>query len=347
MFKTVILLTTVALLTLQAAPLLKTGQTQSYDAYGNVVTDGSIKDDGYYQAGATSNYTRDGDVVIDNVTGYKWQDDSLVTSQTYTWSSNCSLNLGGYTDWRVPSLTELVSIIDFSSTSETVENQSFLQTFRGSFWTDYWLDSNNVWMISFINGSLNIVDPNSESYTNKTKLHRRCVRGNITAPSNFYNAESNTVKDQTTDLQWENADSVRTDTYTWTEAINHCESLNLDMHTDWRLPNIKELISIQFNKEDSSLNIGKFFSSTSYSLDPSHAWSTFDNSSSSGLSNSHSHDSSKTSQLNVRCVRTMNESRQACINNPSSCGLYSEEEKDAAVEAAKSTSTKVVVIPMF
>ncbi len=36
-----------------ATPLLKTGQTLSYDSNGNVVTDGSIKDDGYYQRGAT------------------------------------------------------------------------------------------------------------------------------------------------------------------------------------------------------------------------------------------------------------------------------------------------------
>jgi hypothetical protein len=40
------------------APLLKTGQTKSYNAAGNVVMDGSVKDDGYYRAGIARDYNR-------------------------------------------------------------------------------------------------------------------------------------------------------------------------------------------------------------------------------------------------------------------------------------------------
>jgi len=57
--------------------LKKTGQTKSYKASGDEVTDGSIKDDGTYQTGVAHSYTRDATnkTVTDNVTGLIWQDD--------------------------------------------------------------------------------------------------------------------------------------------------------------------------------------------------------------------------------------------------------------------------------
>ena len=57
------------------------------------------------------------------------------------------------------------------------------------------------------------------------------------------------VQDNVTGLVWE----VKTDdgglrdkdnTYTWDEASNYCETLELGGHTDWRLPSREELRSI-------------------------------------------------------------------------------------------------------
>jgi len=60
----------------------KTGQTKSYDTDGNEVTDGSIKDDGYYQKGVTPSYTRDDttEIVTDHITGLQWQDNNDTSS---------------------------------------------------------------------------------------------------------------------------------------------------------------------------------------------------------------------------------------------------------------------------
>ncbi len=60
----------------------KTGQTKSYDTDGNEVTDGSIKDDGFYQKGVDPSYTRDDvkEIVIDHITGLQWQDDAEANS---------------------------------------------------------------------------------------------------------------------------------------------------------------------------------------------------------------------------------------------------------------------------
>ncbi len=122
-----------------ARVVLKTGQTKSYDKDGNEVTDGSIKDDGFYQKGTARSYTRANDIVTDNVTHLMWQDDSDAATVTKQWltdenyntchddtnSSACTdtsgdtaatycenLTLGGYTDWRHPTYEELVSVTD-------------------------------------------------------------------------------------------------------------------------------------------------------------------------------------------------------------------------------------------
>jgi len=55
------------------------------------------------------------------------------------------------------------------------------------------------------------------------------------------------VTDSTTGLQWQddysdNGGNIKS--ATWQDAIDYCEALSLDGHGDWRLPNIRELNSI-------------------------------------------------------------------------------------------------------
>jgi hypothetical protein len=53
-------------------------------------------------------------VVNDTKTGLMWQDDAV--GSTMTWANaitTCeSLTLGGYSDWRLPNIRELKSIVD-------------------------------------------------------------------------------------------------------------------------------------------------------------------------------------------------------------------------------------------
>jgi len=69
-------------------------------------------------------YTDNGDgTVTDNVTGLMWQKDH--SPATLTWGCSpqpgsaqgycASLNLAGHTDWRLPKLIELVSLLDYSN----------------------------------------------------------------------------------------------------------------------------------------------------------------------------------------------------------------------------------------
>ncbi len=49
------------------------------------------------------------------------------------------------------------------------------------------------------------------------------------------------VTDRETGLQWQDNNETNSIGHNWQESIDYCESLTLDTHDDWRLPNINEL----------------------------------------------------------------------------------------------------------
>lgn len=102
--------------------LTSTGQTLSYDKDGYIIY--NLKkgyqfygQDANYTSGAKMSYTNNGDSTItDNNTGLMWQ--QIPSSKPMTWEEAkkyCEeLTLGGYTDWRMPSVKELYSISNFA-----------------------------------------------------------------------------------------------------------------------------------------------------------------------------------------------------------------------------------------
>ena len=87
------------------------------------------------------------------------------------------------------------------------------------------------------------------------------------------------VTDSETQLQWK--DDAIGSTMTWIDAISHCESLTFATHSDWRLPNLRELTSLVDDcKTPLSIDTSVFeytasdyyWSSTTYVGDTSNAW---------------------------------------------------------------------------
>ena len=161
--------------------LSKTGQTKSYDEGGNEVTDGSIKDDGYYQTGIT-NYTRDDskEIVIDHVTGLMWQDDTAAVKKPWSESYNgdtsgntattycANLSLGGYADWRLPTISELQGIVDHKRIDPRLKIEIF-NVEHGPYWSSTSSSAAFVWIVSFYD-SIDYEDiKNDPNYV-------RCVR---------------------------------------------------------------------------------------------------------------------------------------------------------------------------
>ena len=175
----------------------KTGQTKSYDADGNEVTDGSIKDDGYYQKGAAPSYTRDDatNIVTDHITGLQWQDDAAVKTVTKQWVTQANydagnysdtsgdtattycatLTLGTYTDWRLPTIDELMYIVDRSKGNPAIDTSYFnniASLVSDAYWssTSVLGDPYDAFNISFKHGR--------DYWSNEKKHshHVRCVR---------------------------------------------------------------------------------------------------------------------------------------------------------------------------
>jgi hypothetical protein len=153
----------------QTSLLKKTGQTTSYTPF----------DDGYYQIGVTPSYTRDDtkEIVTDNVTGLMWQDDSEAKTVTRNWQGvkdYCDgLTLGGYSDWRLPAVEELESIVDYGRQYPSI-NPVFVNVTTND--TYYWSSTsvsgstNDAWFVNFYDGYV-------DDYNKNYNYYVRCVRG--------------------------------------------------------------------------------------------------------------------------------------------------------------------------
>lgn len=162
-------------------------------------------------------------VVLDQVTGLVWQ--AAVPPSTHTWDGAkaycANLELGGFTDWRVPSRIELISIVDYTiaKPGPVVAAVAFPNTPNTVFWTASPValyGSSRAWYVEFDNGFA-FTEATSAEY------NVRCVRAGLTA---------------TTGLTWQHTDAGNT--YTFADAQQHCA----DLGAGWRVPSVKELLTI-------------------------------------------------------------------------------------------------------
>jgi hypothetical protein len=90
-------------------------------------------------------------------TGLMWQ--QTVDAQSYTWAdakTYCEgLSLVGYDDWRLPTRIELVSLVDFTQSSPTIDPTGFPNTPSEYFWSSSPVAgySYNAWYVNFSYGN--------------------------------------------------------------------------------------------------------------------------------------------------------------------------------------------------
>jgi hypothetical protein len=118
-----------------------TGQTTCWDSTGTVIPCAGTGQDGDLTAGAALSYTDNGDgTITDHNTGLMWEKKSLDGDTTtnihhrdkmYTWANAfavhiAGLNAGGgfagHTDWRLPNVKELQSIVNHENVNPSVSS---------------------------------------------------------------------------------------------------------------------------------------------------------------------------------------------------------------------------------
>ncbi len=212
--------------------------------------------------------------ITDNVTRLMWQktDGGEMTIEKAV--EYCkTLSLGGYNDWRLPSSHELFNISQYD-TNPALNPEYFPNTGAGYWWTsDYRADdSSRVWVVNSGGG----IGPHPKSETisagGSKRFHVRAVR-NINTPKlpkdHFIDNKNGTITDNYTGLVWQQLQSP--EVMTWEDALRFAANLSLTGKKDWRLPNIKELQSLNdeklfrpsFNKNYfTNISSGNFWSST-------------------------------------------------------------------------------------
>lgn len=228
-------------------------------------------------SGNQPSYTDNGDgTITDNITELIWSKAVDLNKVTLVESQAISeaMTLGGYNDWRVPTIKELYSLIlftgntGFSQNMQTVPANAipFIDTNYFNF--EYGDVTNNEryidaqWLTSTkytsttMNGDetlfgVNFADGRIKGYgyTNPNNLsheklfYARYVRSNTLYGTNdFVDNDDGTISDNATGLMWQqNDDGTMRD---WENALSYAENLTLAGYSDWRLPNAKELQSI-------------------------------------------------------------------------------------------------------
>ncbi len=207
-------------------------------------------------------------VVSDTVTGLMWQGcparqrgaDCTAGDVVYkTWADALAycdgLRWAGFSDWRLPDKWELQSIADYSLSSPAIDLAAFPETLPARFWASPTFSDamSNAWYVDFSRGRVHAAAGKS------TLLHARCVRvpPRPLAGSRYSVSEVVTdqpvVLDNATSLAWQGCEKAKTGSTcaagswaptTWALALSYCEDLDWGGHTDWRLPNLKELMTI-------------------------------------------------------------------------------------------------------
>lgn len=216
----------------------------------------------------------------DNVTGLIWEiktDDGSLHDKdnTYTWyDSNPATNggddgtpgdgtdtedfimalneanFGGYSDWRLPTIKELSSLINSSipDPGPTIDTAWFSSTMSSNYWssTAHAYYKNSAWLMYFNNGCVGYGYKSNSRYV-------RAVRGSQST-NNLVDNGDGTVTDTGTGLMWQKAITAA---YTWQQALAYAEELVLPAggYSDWRLPNRNELQTlVDYTRYDPSID---------------------------------------------------------------------------------------------
>lgn len=207
--------------------------------------------DGNYAVNPAS-YRVDSDVVEDNVTGLLWQRGT--SPQALDWwqaRAYCAaLTLGGRDDWSLPSRLELASILDLGRYGPSIDVSAFSDAPADFFWSaSPAMFASLAFGIRFDEGFVYDHDPRESG-------RARCVTQGRSGPASRFNIAADSAQDNATDLTWQRGWVAA---QTWLDALASCEALVLDNASDWRMPTLKELLTIVDERAiDPSIDISAF-----------------------------------------------------------------------------------------
>jgi hypothetical protein len=254
-----------------------TGQTTSYTSTPGEDSDYTINPPSYTDNGNGT--------ITDNITGLMWQKTDA-GEMTYENALICcdTLSLCEYSDWRLPTCIELFSINNFENINPALNTSYFTKTTAEYWWTGNTRadDVTSIWVVN-AGGGIG-AHPKTETLSagGSKRFHLRAVRDIkhvIVIPDRFEDNDDGTITDNLSGLIWQNIQP--SNTMSWEEALDYAAALTLAGKSDWRLPNIKEIQSLNdeslfepsFNRSYfSNVVSGNYWSSTTTQNSILKAW---------------------------------------------------------------------------
>ena len=268
-----------------------TAQNKCYDNNSKISCTDKSSDffgqDGLFITNKQS-YTNNNDgTILDNVTGLMWSkkvDDKKLSLDEAKLKAK-DINLAGYSDWRIPTIKELYSLIDFRGytgfskyrTMSTVPLNAipYINTdyfdFKYGASNERYIDAQWLTSTKYVSTTMNNMETlfgvnfadgrikgygykRVDSYYDKKKFYVRYVRGTTKYGKNeFIDNTNGTLTDKSTNLIWTKIDSKKG--MNWEEALLYSKNLDIGGYSDWRLPNAKELqYIVDYSKSPDTTN---------------------------------------------------------------------------------------------
>ncbi len=263
-------------------PVVGTNQTLAYGNQ-NLISLPTSGDNFYGQnanyPGNDPTYINNGDgTITDLVTGLMWSqspdmngdgdidiDDKMTASQAADFASD--YKMGDYSDWRLPTIKELYSLIIFSGVDPSGYEGTSTTGLIPFIDTDYfdfaygdtnageriidaqfatssmYVDRDLLFGVNFADGRIKGYGLQMPFGSGEKTFNVLYVRGNETYGANdFTDNQNGTITDNATGLMWMQDDNGAG--ILWSEALEYAESFEFAGFSDWRLPDVKELQSI-------------------------------------------------------------------------------------------------------
>lgn len=211
--------------------------------------------------------------VLDQVTGLIWiQDPGVKVSWSKAMEGASACRVGGFTDWRLPTIKELYSLIDFSGvdidpmggqgSNKPFINPSVFKFRYGDTTKERIIDAQYWSSTSYTSVTMgrektafgvNFADGRIKGYPSQPTMRREgmremtghalYVRGSREYGRNAFKlGPEGTVIDEATGLMWSRLDSGTP--LGWKESLSYAQKSKLAGFSDWRVPTAKELHSI-------------------------------------------------------------------------------------------------------
>ena len=208
-----------------------------------------------------------------------------------------TLKLGGIDEWRLPTMSEMVSFEDRANT------QTFLiKELHHTKCYDYWSATQDAMVKEYAWSQGLMYKAYNHTHNKKDKKYVRCVYSKEPSVQPFYVKYKDVVVEKRDKLMFQDNEDAKSKTVNFKEAKEYCQNLTLQGYDDWLLPDVKTLRSL-VDYERFSPSIDNAFKHTSVQSYYSSTLYGKDSAENIGFNNGIDGHINKTQAQHVRCYR--------------------------------------------